>query len=42
MTCVANAVHVDLRFGDSVRKNLDVNGSVRTGDLTCQRLHLFR
>ena len=41
MTFVAHAEQIDLRFGDPVCKNLDVNGSVRAGDLTCQRLRLF-
>ena len=42
MTCVADAEQIDLCFGDPVRKYLDVNGSVRAGDLTCERLHSFR
>ena len=42
MTCVAHAEYIDLCFGDPVCKNLDVNGSVQTGDLTCERLRAFR
>jgi hypothetical protein len=41
MTCVAHAEQINLRFGDPVCKNLGVNGSVRAGDLPCERLHLF-
>jgi hypothetical protein len=41
MTCAAHAEQIDLRFGDPVCKNLDVNGRVRAGDLACARLHLL-
>jgi hypothetical protein len=41
MTCAADTQQIDLRFGDPMCNYLDLNGSVRSGNLSSERLRLF-